>query len=173
MRKKTGGMLKGYTYSKKRIWINNGVIESLIFEDDKLPENFIIGRLKTGTAWNKGLTKETDDRIKKLSEKNKKTKKENPTLKYTDDFLKYNYIDNNVFKDYWDSHGYIECIKHFHLSEGVIKRIIKLANLSSPREHSKKVKQLTYTKEWRLEHSNRLKGKKYLVKKFKTLKRTY
>ena len=71
-RVKTGGMQKGYKYSKKRLWYNNGTIETLLFEDDIIPTGYVRGRLKTGKTWNKGLTKYTNSSVAKVSEKMKR-----------------------------------------------------------------------------------------------------
>ena len=155
-RKKTGGMQKGYHYTKKRFWINNGVIEYLIFEDDLIPETFSKGRLKGKTAWNKGLTKETDERVKHIAEG---VKDREPRIKYTDSYLIETYINNNKFIEYWDTHTFTECMKFFKLSEPICRKIIKLANLESPKEHRKKLLYRIFDENWRLQHSKALKGK--------------
>lgn len=52
--------------------INNGIINKLVFEHELekyLQEGWIQGKIKSNKpAWNKGLTKNTDDRLKKVSD---------------------------------------------------------------------------------------------------------
>ena len=157
MRIRTGGMKKGYKYLKKRFWYNNGNNEILIFEGDDIPSDYHRGRLKDNRiGWSKGLTKETSLSIKKMSETRKL---QQPKYKYSDEFLLKNYIENHLFEDYWNTHGYIDCCRHFKLSEPVVKRILSLGKFETAQEHSKKVKYFTYSADWRKKHSAALKGK--------------
>lgn len=186
---KSGGMKKGYRYSRKRFWYNNGQIETLIFEDELPPKDFVKGRLKTHKpAWNTGLNKYTDKRLLSMSENKKEnyikrkwiTNGETEKLfygdvlpdgyifgrlstykynSYTDEYLYSTFISTNKFKDYWNSHGYVDCCKYFNLNFTVIDRIIKLGKFDSPKEHHKKLENIIYSEEWRNNQSKKLKGK--------------
>lgn len=65
--------------SKDRIWINNGEINKKVKKEELnlyLDRGFIIGQLKKERiAWNKGLTKETDERVLKNAEATSKSRK--------------------------------------------------------------------------------------------------
>lgn len=92
MRIHTGGMKKGYKYSRKRLWYNNGQIETLIFTDEEIPEGYVRGRLPAGKTWNKGLTKSSDSRVLKISESLKGRQRR---IKYTDEYIYDNFIKNH------------------------------------------------------------------------------
>ena len=70
-KKKHSQTIKEYYQNHKFIWMNNGVKSKKVFEDEieyYLQNNWKKGRLKTNKpAWNKGLTKETDERVQKNS----------------------------------------------------------------------------------------------------------
>ena len=60
--------------NRKFIWITNNEQEQTLNIDQNLPKGWKRGRLKTSTkngGWSKGLTKETDERIKKFTGRKK------------------------------------------------------------------------------------------------------
>ena len=49
--------------NKKFKWYTNGIKTIKIYEDDEIPDGFYPGRTFKSNPWNKGLTKETDERV--------------------------------------------------------------------------------------------------------------
>lgn len=167
-RRANSGMKKGYKYDKKKKWYNNGVDETQVFEDRTPPEGYVEGRLKRGRpAWNTGLTKETNESVKKISESIKKNNKSAKTnhenkvkrLNARIDFLLDEYCQDNTFIDYYDSHFCKECLEHFKMSWEELNILIEKFNLESPKEHRKRLDHKIYTDEFRQHHSEVLKGK--------------
>ena len=156
-RVKTGGMQKGYKYSKKRLWYNNGTIETLLFEDDTIPTGYVRGRLKTGKTWNKGLTKYTNSSMAKVSEKMKRKGDEYFGTRY--DYLVNRFFNNNEFIEYYKSHLCYECLTQFNISWDDLHIIIDLLGLESPQQHIISLKDYIYDDKYKKRHSDTLKGK--------------
>ena len=154
---KTGGMKKGYKYKKKRCWYNNGEFETLVFEDESAPEGYIKGRLKTGTCWNKGLTKYNNSSIAKMSE-NKKLNSDDYSGNRTD-YLISKFENNNDFIEYWNTHTCKECVNNFNITWEDLHFIIKILNLESPKEHRKLMKDYIFDDNFKSKQSRILKGK--------------
>lgn len=147
---KTGGMQRGFHYSKKRFWITDGISEKLIFEDELIPDTFYRGRLKGHTAWNKGLTKEINSSINKMAQNKSK---------YNDEDLLNIFIKSGTFTDYYKNHSMANCRKHFNISENIFRRIIELGAFEDPKQHYENMKPLIFDDEYRHNHSIALKGK--------------
>ena len=156
-RTKTGGMLKGYKYTKKRCWYNNGIQETLIFEGDKIPSGYKKGRLKTGNCWNKGLTKYTNNSLAKMSE-SKRIAPDSYSGTRTD-YIKETFTNNDYFIKYWKNHTCKECVDEFNITWDDLHLIIEILNLESPKEHKKILKDYIFDDEFKKHHSTVLKGK--------------
>lgn len=150
-------MQKGYKYSVKRLWYNNGEEETLVYETDTPPDGYVRGRLKRGFCWNRGLTKDTNVSLAKMSisKKGKSNNRYNNRVQY----LKDRFSDPEVFMEYWKTHTCTDCVKYFNISWDDLYKIIDIFNLESPKEHLVNIYDYIYTDEFRLKHSQSLKGK--------------
>lgn len=154
---KTGGMQKGYKYNKKRLWYNDGNVETLIFEGEHLPEGYVRGRLKTGRTWNRGLTKYNNDTIAKISE-NKRYNGDNYSgNRY--DYLVEKFSNNIEFINYYNSHLCKECLTQFNISWDDLHIIIDMLGLEAPHQHTISLKDYIFDNNYKERHSNILKGK--------------
>lgn len=63
---------------RKFRYYNNGVITKRFYEDEEVPQGWYLGNLslKNRTPWNKGLSSNTDERVKKNVDNATKTRKE-------------------------------------------------------------------------------------------------
>lgn len=156
-RTKTGGMQKGYKYTKKRFWYNNGEVETLIFESDNVPDGYVRGRLKTGRSWNKGLTKYTNPSVAKISESNRLSGDDYSGTRY--DYLLEKFSGNTEFIDYYNTHLCTECLVQFNISWDDLHILIDMLGLELPQQHTITLKDYIFDDEFRKRQSNILKGK--------------
>lgn len=56
-------------------YYNNGQITIKIYPEQEIPEGFVKGRLNQKESWNKGLTAETDERVKQNIDKTHQTRR--------------------------------------------------------------------------------------------------
>lgn len=180
MRVKTGGMLKGFKYDRKKFWYTDGVSQTQLFEGDPIPEGFERGRLKFNKpAWNSGLTKETSAILRKKSATFKQNYKKRiwitdgvieklviETASLPQGFVKgrlscteIKNLNIDDFKLFYANNTLKECIKKFNISYGQVKTLVKEYNLEDIPTHARHLRKETYTEEWRQEQSMRLKGK--------------
>jgi hypothetical protein len=156
---KTGGMLPGYKYTKKRYWWNNGEVETLVWEDELVPEGFVKGRLKsTKPVWNKGLTKYNDPTVASISKSLRKNSYENYEGTRTD-YILSKFSNKDIFIDFWNTHTCKECIEHFNLTWDDIHLLIDLFGLENPKQHTSNIKDYIFDESFRERQSKILKGK--------------
>lgn len=156
-RKKTGGMQKGFKYTRKKFWYNDGENETQIFEGDAIPEGYERGRLKTGKAWNIGLTKYDNPSVAKMAQKCSKfeTDYAGTRIEYLDERFK----NSEEFISFWNEHTCTECVEYFKIYWEDLHILIEKFNLESPQEHRRILKDYIFDEEWRQHQSARLKGK--------------
>lgn len=122
------------------------VVEKSVL-NDYLSQGWLIGRNVKIKSWNKGHTKETDERVakycKKLDERRAKGDKIGFCGRFKEDNPRYNsdekLIENVVnkgLKDIWQEHGKSYCKKYFHIKQETLERCLKLANIVETKEHT-------------------------------------
>lgn len=153
---KTGGMAKGYKYpnSRKKLWYTNGINEILLDHNlDTIPDGYTRGRLKGRSAWNKGLTKDTDDRMLKISMSlsNQRSKRV-----WTDEYV-LSIVNDDVYKYWWDN-GKAKTIKKYRFPPWVWEYCCDVLGIVESDEHKKHMYDLIYDDRWRKNQSDRLKG---------------
>lgn len=156
-RVKTGGMQKGYKYTRKKLWYNNGSLETQIFEGDSIPDGYVHGRLKTGRAWNKGLTKYNNESVARMAQKKSKfnTNYKSTRAQYLDE----RFSNSEEFISFWHNHTCTECVEYFNIYWEDLHFLIQKFNLESPQEHRKLLKDYIFDDAFKQRQSEILKGK--------------
>lgn len=127
--------------TKNYVWINNGSTQRTVpidMLDSFISNGWVKGRTTKIVAWNKGLTKDTDIRVKLNTEHMTRTSRENRRFyaennpKFKDDETLMKEIINNGFKEMLLSKGKSHTCKYFHIDGygRVFERCVFLSGLS-------------------------------------------
>lgn len=131
--------------TKGRIYVNNGTQNKCIEKnelDTFLNEGWVLGRIDPipRVPWNKGLTRETDERVDKYITKKQQTSdngkffRENNPRKNTTEKL-YENIINKGFKEYFLENGKNKTANHYHVRLETIDKCLELIGLEETYEH--------------------------------------